>query len=94
MYITKANTNKITLLIDLARVDECYAVDIEGANKYKFEDVVETLAYMDIELENAEDFQMYFEESSAIINKIAEEIKNGDMKIHINKKYGSEALLE
>lgn len=99
MIITKEckYTNKIQLLIDLVRAEEALATLIE--QEYDFEEeskkTIEALKSQGIKCELSYDNCGYtdtkesiFDELGCLINEIAEEIKNNDLKIHYNIKYG------
>jgi len=90
-------SNKIQLLIDLVRADEALATLTE--REYDFEEeskiTIEALEYQGIKCElnydqygHTEAGETVFDELGCLINEIAKEIKNNDMEIHYNVKYG------
>lgn len=90
-------SNKIQLLIDLVRADEALATLTE--REYDFEEeseiTIEALEYQGIKCElsydnygHTETGESVFDELGCLINEIAKEIKNNDLKIHYNVKYG------
>lgn len=89
--------NKIELLIDLVRADEALATLTE--REYDFEEesgiTIETLEYQGIKCElnydqygHTDTGETVFDELGCLINEIAKEIKNNDLEIHYNVKYG------
>lgn len=90
-------SNKIQLLIDLVRADEALATLTE--REYDFEEeseiTIEALEYQGIKCElsynnygHTDTGETVFDELGCLINEIAKEIKNNDLKIHYNVKYG------
>lgn len=96
-------TNKLGLLLELTRADECLCtmIECEYDALEQVEITEETLEYLGLELELKRNpdrefgcCQPLFDELETLCECLANEIQNNDWIIHRNKKYGYEEELK